>query len=535
MMTALTFPSLAKPSKPARAYFQLLDRFQLEALAEKVKTASFLDARGTANDPPVLEFAQYGRVPTGKRRNDARQGTIDQDPEFIEFLESLTNPIQKPKPLENAGDIKASKEDHKITPLIQHLREKKAAKDKAPKEKVGKHGKKAIKDELADESKVDKKNKDDGPVNNNEKKSGRRNDKNATRDSPGKASKKDTKAPASPQQSKAQLAAKSTSDGPREESVAKKQSSSTPATAAARMLQRDLGIRGGRAGGGSRRGGSQQSPEATKVTANGANPANNADSPKPEPAVGSQTQPSKVSSDTLSTPADKETKSSQVQHNRLPKAPPNTSKSPPTGPSTKTTSPANSKSTSKVSPNVTPTATRAFLKHANPSQGITEPLLHKALSPFGQVTQAVIDKRKGFAYVDFAEPAGLQAAIVASPIPVAQGNVQVLERKDRVSPAADVVSAAAAARQPAAKPAHMGPMQGSPMRVPRGAVGPALRGTRGGRGRGAVASARGGGATGASGAPGGPNGVANSNAVPATKPTSSQPAKTDSSKVDDPT
>lgn len=541
-MTALTFPSLAKPSKPARAYLQVLDQLQLEALSEKVKTASFLDARGTANDsallgPPVLEFAQYGRFPTGKRRNDARQGTIDQDPEFIEFLESLTNPIQKSKPLENASDVKPNKEDHKVTPLIQHLREKKAAKDKAPKEKGGKHGKKAAKEEVAEESKIDKKTKDDAAVNNkSEKRSGRRNDKNTVRDVPGKNFNKDAKAVASPQPSKAQLVAKDTSEDPREESVAKKQGTSNPATAAARMLQRDLGIRGGRAGGGSRRSGGRQSPEARKAVINGANPLNSTDSPNPEPAAGSQTQPSKAPSGAPSAPANKVTKGSQVQHNGLPNAAPITSKDPSAGPSTKSPIAANTKSAPKVSSNVTRTATRAFLKHANPSQGITESLLYTALSPFGKVTQAVIDKRKGFAYVDFAEPSGLQAAIAASPVSVAQGNVQVLERKDRVSPAAEVISAVAAARQPAVKPAPMGPMQGSPIRAPRGAVGPAVRGARGARGRGAVASAQRGGATGASGAPGGPTGVANSsNDAPATKAMSSQPAKTDTSKVDDPT
>lgn len=75
------------------------------------------------------------------------------------------------------------------------------------------------------------------------------------------------------------------------------------------------------------------------------------------------------------------------------------------------------------------TATQAFLKHANPSQGITEPLLEEAFAGFGAVKKVEIDKKKGFAYVDFAAPQALQDAIKASPIKVAQGQVVVLERK----------------------------------------------------------------------------------------------------------
>jgi regulator of nonsense transcripts 3 len=66
-------------------------------------------------------------MPGGRRRNDARQGTIDQDPEFKEFLESLTAPLTKPA----APDADAQKEEKvKTTPLIEALREKKANKDK---------------------------------------------------------------------------------------------------------------------------------------------------------------------------------------------------------------------------------------------------------------------------------------------------------------------------------------------------------------------------------------------------------------------
>ena len=52
---------------------------------------------------------------------------------------------------------------------------------------------------------------------------------------------------------------------------------------------------------------------------------------------------------------------------------------------------------------------------------------------FGGIDRVEIDKRKGFAYVDFTDPEGLQKAMAASPIKIAQGAVQVLERKEKVA------------------------------------------------------------------------------------------------------
>jgi regulator of nonsense transcripts 3 len=79
-------------------------------------------------------------------------------------------------------------------------------------------------------------------------------------------------------------------------------------------------------------------------------------------------------------------------------------------------------------------ATQAFVKHANPSQGVTEPLLKEAMEKFGAISMVEIDKKKGFAYVDFVEPDGLRKAMAANPISVAQGTVQVMQRKGTALP-----------------------------------------------------------------------------------------------------
>jgi regulator of nonsense transcripts 3 len=70
------------------------------------------------------------------------------------------------------------------------------------------------------------------------------------------------------------------------------------------------------------------------------------------------------------------------------------------------------------------------VKHANHAQGVTEALLKDALAAFGSVTAVEIDRKKGFAYVDFADPGSLAKAMAASPVTVALATVQVLERKE---------------------------------------------------------------------------------------------------------
>jgi regulator of nonsense transcripts 3 len=135
-------------------------------------------------------------------------------------------------------------------------------------------------------------------------------------------------------------------------------------------------------------------------------------------------------------------------------------------------------------------ATQAFVKHANASQGVTEPLLKEAMEKFGAVSHVEIDRRKGFAYVDFIDTEGLKKAMAANPISVGQGTVQVLQRKG---------TALAPEKKPPSNP------QNNASRGGRGARGGGSLGRRGGRG-----GARGGGvaAAEASKAPSAPSGPA---------------------------
>ena len=106
-------------------------------VSEAVRSATWEDAKESFTSPslvgpPAVEFSIYKKIPSGKRRTDGRQGTIDQDPEFMAFLESLANPdAQKDGDGDQSTADEADKPGKvKSTPLIESLREKKANKAK---------------------------------------------------------------------------------------------------------------------------------------------------------------------------------------------------------------------------------------------------------------------------------------------------------------------------------------------------------------------------------------------------------------------
>lgn len=482
---SLTAFSLAKPSRPSRAYLHLTDQRHLATLSEKVRQTSFNDAKNTFRDsallgPPSLEFAPYTRISGGRRKNDARQASIDQDPDFQAFLESLTNPITKPPTV----DTDAPKQEVKITttPLIEHLREKKAAKEKPSAKAAGKHGRQESREAKAIEKKVAKTAKD-------------------AAQSPEKG-RKPTKADVAAREAVKVLNREAGGQKPTTDTTASPASTPSaqrrrerPPVSVAAKIQRDLGLTpaAGRRG-----------TRAAADTSKAAESEKDKDtSPAPASTTSSPTVPqAKTSTPNRGSKAPRErrgSKSSLVEKTNI-----DTSQDAakvPTGPAQQKTipqqqppkGPAANRQTPKVTPKQTPDATKtttpstsqptpaprqAFLKHANASQGITEPLLHEALSPFGAIDHLEIDKRKGFAYVDFVEPEGLKNAIAASPVKVAQGAVQVLERKDRPA------NAARSPMPPVAPMQHHGPTRGGF----RGRGAPRGRGGRGGHGGAAPAS-----------------------------------------------
>lgn len=433
--------SPAKPSRPARAYLHLTKQECLSSLSDKVQETQFSDAKGSGGDPallgpPTVEFGTYGRVPNSKVRKDARQGTIDQDSEFIDFLESLTNPTPKPSLTEGGSDTETKKEEVKVTPLVQYIKDKKANKTK----------------EAAAAVKAIKHNRNDSKENKMSQGSEKKASPKDTRDTTTPVDKRSASAirvekiardAAKVLIKQANTSNKIPNASPAAASTApmvSPQRSPTPvvvterkrergAVSAAARIQRDLGLAGSPSG---RR---RRDTPASAVT-----PASTSNTPKQVTTPQSQNNTASPPS-TTSAPASSPSSRSTPQQNITTAAPTTTATDPPTGPAanrspSKTSNPtpprphqSTTSTAPRPSPAATPTATQAFLKHANPSQGITEPLLEAAFAPFGSILKVEIDKKKGFAYIDFAEPDGLQKAVAASPVKVAQGQVVVLERK----------------------------------------------------------------------------------------------------------
>lgn len=431
IMTLMLYCSPAKPSKPSRAYLHLTKQEHITSLSEKIHNTTFIDGKASSKDssllgPPSVEFTPYGRVPNSRPRKDARQGTIDQDPEFIDFLESLTNPIAKPAPADQENEaFGKSKEKVTVTPLIQFLKDKKAnkGKDTASPAKSAKHTRQDSKESKPSTGAENKAATTTVAASSPKKRSAQAvKVEQAARDAvkilnKQAASKGGATAtqPLPPVVNAPTVVPNSTANA----ALAEKRRERGNASAAAKILQRDLGLDKNAGGRGGRRGlpGNASRAVASNTTAatEQATPAN------PSPTQAGTT--STAAKDTVDPPSNGTAKPPVTQ--------------PPLGPAASRNAARVStpiSNTSSGSPKVTPpssTSTQAFLKHANPSQGITEPLLDEAFAVFGTINKVEIDKKKGFAYVDFADPAGLQKAIKASPIKVGQGQVVVLERKTR--------------------------------------------------------------------------------------------------------
>lgn len=441
------------------------------ALSETVRTSTWEDAKCTFNNPsligpPSVEFAIYKKVPSGKKRSDPRQGSIDQDPEFMAFLERLANPAPPMQNIDADEADEAAKAEAKVTttPLIEYLKEKKAnkAKDSAS-GKNAKHGRQ----ESSTKGKGG--SKDDEPT----KKKGRDAKGERSEKTPKETVKILTKKAAIEQAAEAAKNATSQIKSANTQDIPKSRRAGI--AAAARILQRDLGLSPGSAHRRARQDAAKvdvdvktaPSKETTTTTSQRpASPAQPVEAPSPN-SKSRPTTPTTTKSQPSSrrarggkssekgkavdggptqatTPATPPVILKKVAKNETPErsqatSSPSTSQPAQQGPSSKpAAAPASQKASNKSSGTsqkkssaVTPNATRGFVKHANPSQGVTEAALKQALEVHGTITFVEIDKRKGFAYVDFSEHEGLVKAVTSSPIHVAQGTVQVLERKDK--------------------------------------------------------------------------------------------------------
>ncbi|KAI9803447.1 MAG: hypothetical protein M1833_000966 [Piccolia ochrophora] len=484
----------AKPPIPARAYLHLTNENHLKSFSDRVRQTPFHDSKGTWNlsslpGPPSVEFSPYGRIPTNKRRNDARQGTIDQDPEFIAFLESLTNPVPNKAVMgDESADAMSKKEKITTTPLVQFLKEKKATKGKETTSpaKASKHSRTEPKDsrtarivEKKSPSKISKESIQESRRAGKESKP-EDTPKEAVRVLNRESTANSKKAKPTQTQSSASSVEASSSKpkaaGAGPSPVPERRRERGNASAAAKILQRDLGLGPGT----SRRAVARRETGENGKDVTGA-PANKHPT---KVTVGEDSKVANQSPDTRPNQAALSDPSAKAAANgttgRKPSKPASTSSGPPallkreSSAPQPPSGPASSRANTTTSHKVARSGIQAFLKHANPSQGITEPLLKTALEAFGAVTKVEIDKKKGFAYVDFTDADGLRNAIQAGPVKVAEGSVVVLEMRPKPSSGSTSTRGA---------------------RGERGGRGGAFPGSRGGSGeRGSRGRGRGGGA-----------------------------------------
>ncbi|KAK1254334.1 hypothetical protein MKX08_008329 [Trichoderma sp. CBMAI-0020] len=483
---------ISKPSRPSRAYLHVMRKDYIMPLSDIVRNAAWEDARSTFNSPsligpPALEISIYKKVPGNKKRVDARQGTIDQDPEFMAFLEGLANPVQ-PKDITDNEEVEDAAETKvTTTPLIEYLKEKKANKQKeAAAAKSAKHSREGA----ATKGKSTSKEEDGLKKKGKESKSSK-----SEKAAPKEPVKILTKKAAAAEQP-AEAAKPAASQAAAAEAPTPK-SRRAGVSIAARMLQRDLGLSPGsayrrarqdaaKAESGSKAATTEENKELPGAAKENQQPSAPVSADSTSTQAPSKAQQSTNSSSKGQQPARKTRSGKNAEKTKVseksgqgatttppvilkkkpaanndadsPKATAEAASATQQNSSKSTTNAANgqkggsAKSSASQKKSVAASssnATRGFVKHANSSQGITEPVLKQALEVFGTVTFIEVDKRKGFAYVDFADHFGLAKAISASPISVAQGTVQVLERKDKKpAPAASGSGNAAAAATP---------------------------------------------------------------------------------------
>lgn len=455
----------AKPSRPSRAYVHLTNEAHLHPFSDLVRQSNFEDAQNTFTNsclvgPPVVEFAPYNRIPAGRPRVDARAGTIDQDGEFMAFLEGLANPVTAADAVGEAGSAKQDKVT--TTPLVQFLKEKKASKTKEAALKAAKKQEAKSKSSSSSSQSpedIKKKGKEAKPERALER-AAKEAVKILNREA-AKASTSTAQASAGP----STPLTEASSDTPKLDISKVPPRQRSAATAAhIRMLQRDLGFspaqahrqvkrdtadaqKAERAAAGEKAGTSAKDSSTSSAQASSAPTAQKTNSTQPN----SRRARGKASNDPDSGKAtnNASNKGGASQGSGSTAAGPSTPvillRKPEATPSTpNTTNNTPPTTTAKLPPTVlarkpqaapvpTEGATQAFVKHANPSQGVTEALLKEAMEKFGGVSHVEIDKRKGFAYVDFVDTDGLKKAMAANPISVGQGTVQVLQRKGTVT------------------------------------------------------------------------------------------------------
>ncbi|KAK9466472.1 Smg-4/UPF3 family-domain-containing protein [Lipomyces arxii] len=117
--------SKSTPMTYSRAYAKFKDLAVMLAFNKAFAGKVVKDAKGNESTLQI-EFAPFDRIPSLVEKLDPKQGTIDEDPEYVAFVQSLSAPVQPLAPLTpTSNDSALDNKEIVTTPLIEFLRAKK--------------------------------------------------------------------------------------------------------------------------------------------------------------------------------------------------------------------------------------------------------------------------------------------------------------------------------------------------------------------------------------------------------------------------
>eukprot|EP00929_Paragymnodinium_shiwhaense_P039608 TRINITY_DN20799_c0_g1_i1.p1 TRINITY_DN20799_c0_g1~~TRINITY_DN20799_c0_g1_i1.p1 ORF type:complete len:401 (+),score=151.60 TRINITY_DN20799_c0_g1_i1:150-1352(+) len=108
----------AKPARNARMYLQFTEHSAGEAFIKDYHGHQIVDSHGETFRA-VACWAPYQKVPRSKPSKDARDGTIEDDAYYTEFLENMNAPKAYVAPPNPKDDVQI---DPSKTPLLEHMK-----------------------------------------------------------------------------------------------------------------------------------------------------------------------------------------------------------------------------------------------------------------------------------------------------------------------------------------------------------------------------------------------------------------------------
>lgn len=152
----------------SRAYINFKNVEDVYTFYDKFDGYVFVDQKGNEH-PAMVEYAPFQKIPkrSGGKKKDARCGTIDEDADYLAFLESLTKPVTITLPPLEAvleeiqahdRELKANNGLIKVkTPLLEYIEQRKAEKLRSKEEKKEERRRKELERKKAREEERKKK------------------------------------------------------------------------------------------------------------------------------------------------------------------------------------------------------------------------------------------------------------------------------------------------------------------------------------------------------------------------------------------